>query len=258
MFLRTALWHYLVVAPHVFLLGVLVVLLQGRLYRQHPLFFTYVIYEIISFPFLLFLIFSRSVAEPQYEIFSAIVLAGSGFVRFGVIYELYSHLSKTYPSLEKFCKFLFRGLTAVLLFISVTLVALVWPGRTHELTRFITYVLDRGVNILQVGLILGLFGIAKFFSLSWRKHVLGITLGFGFYLSVELITTAVQAQWGFVHFLDYVTMAAYHVSVVIWLYYMWAREESAGHELGPSLTTIPKHADIDAWNSELEKLLNSK
>lgn len=258
MFFKMALWYYLMFAPHVLLLGLLGVLYRNRHYRQHPLFFTYINYEIISFACTAFSFFSNSVTERQYEIFYALGLAGSGFVRFGVIYELYVHLSKTYPSLEKFCKFLFRGLVLVLLFISIGLVASVWPGNTHALTMFVTYILDRAVNVLQVGLLLGLFGIAKFFGLSWRKHVFGITLGFAIYLSVQLITTAVQVQLGHVLLCDYITMVAYHVSVLIWLYYVLVREKSTDQTLGPKLQAMPEHADIVAWNSELERLLDHK
>jgi hypothetical protein len=256
--LQTAFWYYLLIAPHVLLVGVLIVLCSRKHYREHPIFFAYVVYELAEFSVVLYMVFSDSISVDRYWRLNALLIAGSGFFRFGVIYELYSHVSKNYPSLENFCKFLFRGLSTILLFISVSLIALVWPGRMHELTRFVTYVLDRGVNILQVGLILGLFGIAKFFSLSWRKHVFGITLGFGFYLSVQLIATAVQTQWGFVHFFDYVTMAAYHVSVLIWLYYMLIREEATDQTLGPKLQAMPEHADIAAWNSELERLLHHK
>jgi hypothetical protein len=256
--LQLAFWYYLLFAPHILLIGVLILLCSRRYYSEYPLFFAYVIYEHIQFPIALYLIFANSISLDRYWRLNAILTVGSVFFRFGVIYELYSHLSKNYPSLEKFCKFLFRGLSAVLLFISVALVALVWPGHTHELTRFVTYILDRAVNMLQLGLLFGLFGIAKFFGVHWRKHIFGITFGFALYLSVQLIATAVQAQWGYLNIFDYITMAAYHVSVVVWLVYLLVPEEATDHTIGPKLQAMPEHADIAAWNNELERLLHNK
>jgi hypothetical protein len=140
-------------------------------------------------------------------------------------------------------------MVTIFLFIALSLVAFSWPGNLNIFNRFITYVLDRGVNLLQLALLLTLFGIAKFFGLSWRKYVFGITLGFAIYLSVQLIATAVEAQWGYMKVFDYLTMAAFHVSVVVWLLYVLVPEQK------PILTSVLEHADMKEWTSELEKLI---
>jgi len=252
MVLRTAIWFYLLIIPHLLLVWVLIALYRQKLYKRHRVFFVYLIYDLGQFPFVLYLILSSSVSDARYSRTAAVLLAGSVCLRFAVIYELFSNLSKTYPSLERFCKFLFRGLTVVLLFIAIGLVASAWPGNVHELSRFITFVLDRAVNVLQVGLLLGLFGIAKFFGLSWRKHVFGITLGFAMYLSVQLMATAVQAEWGYLKVCDYITMATYHATVLVWLLYVLVPESQT------ALTSVPDSADVAAWNREVERLLQPK
>lgn len=252
MVLRAAIWYYLLIIPHLLLVWVLIILYRQKLYQRHRYFFVYLVYDLVQFPFILYLILSPSVSDDRYWRTSAVLLAGSVFLRFAVIYELFSNLSKTYPSLDRFCKFLFRGLTVVLLFIAIGLVASAWPSNVHDLSRFITYVLDRAVNVLQLGLLLGLFGIAKFFGLSWRKHVFGITLGFAMYLSVQLMATAVQAEWGYLKIFDYITMATFHASVLVWLLYVLLPEPQT------ALTSVPDAADVTAWNREVERLLQPK
>jgi hypothetical protein len=252
MIIQSTFWWYLLVAPRVLLLGTLIALGRKDLNKQHRIFFYYIIYELVQFPFILYGILSRDISADAYWKLYAVLLAGSVFLRFGVIYELFRNLSKTYPSLGRFNRFLFRALTAVLLFIAIGLIASAWPGDVHQLTRFIANVLDRGVNILQLGLLLGLFGIAKFFRLSWRKHVFGITLGFAMYLSVQLMATAIQAEWGDYKIFDYITMATFHVTVLVWLFYVLLPERQT------ALTSVPDSADVTAWNREVERLLQSK
>lgn len=249
MVLRSTLFYYLLIAPHVLLVGLLVALHVRKLRLRHPIFFTFVAYEILIFPVVCYLVFSKSITTDQYWRRYIVFLVGSVCLRFGVIYELFSNLSKTYPSLGKFTRYLFRAMVTIFLFIALSLVAFSWPGNLNIFNRFITYVLDRGVNLLQLALLLTLFGIAKFFGLSWRKYVFGITLGFAIYLSVQLIATAVEAQWGYMKVFDYLTMAAFHVSVVVWLLYVLVPEQK------PILTSVLEHADMKEWTSELEKLI---
>jgi hypothetical protein len=191
-------------------------------------------------------------SDYQYLKWHTALLAGSIFLRFGVIYELFQNLSKTYSSLARFSKIVFRSLLVVLLLISVGLVASSWPGNARELNLFTTFVLDRAVNLLHLGMLLGLFGIGKFFGLSRRKHVFGITLGFALYLSVQLMATAIQAEWGYFRIFDYITMIAFHASALIWLLYVLIPEAK------PTVTSIDEHGDVTAWNRELTKLLQPK
>jgi hypothetical protein len=234
------------------LVWVLVALCRGRYDRNHPLFLAYVAYELLQFPVILYLIFAESISPQTYLSLTTLLLAGSVFLRFGVIYELFRDLAKTYTSLARFSRFAFRSLMAILLLIAVGLVAFSWPGNLHELNLFKTFVLDRAVNLLQLGMLLGLFGIAKFFGLSWRKHVFGITLGFAIYLSVQLMATAIQAEWGYFKVFDYITMATFHASVLVWLLYVLVPEPQT------ALTSVPDSAEVTAWNREVERLLHSK
>jgi len=50
--------------------------------------------------------------------------------------------------------------------------------------------------------------------------------------------------------LDFVNMATYHVCVLIWFYYLLARQEAAAKPPG----SLPPN-NLDVWNRELERLL---
>jgi len=232
--------------------GVLIALFRDGHHRKHPLFVAYIAYELVQFPLAFYLISAKSVSAEAYLSWSTFILAGSVLLRFGVIYELFRDLAKTYKSLARFSRLAFRSLLAIFLLIAVGLVAFSWPGNLHQMTLFKTFVLDRAVNLLQLGLLLGLFGIAKFFGLSWRKHVFGITLGFAVYLSVQLMAAAIQAEWGYYKVFDYITMATFHASVLVWLLYVLLPESQT------ALTSVPDAADVAAWNREVERLLHSK
>jgi hypothetical protein len=53
-------------------------------------------------------------------------------------------------------------------------------------------------------------------------------------------------------FLDFLNMAAYHVSVLIWFYYLLVPEKNIS---GPEDPPPPAH-DLEIWNQELERLLH--
>ena len=49
MTLRVVLWHYLWIAPHLILVGIAIAMWHRKLVHQFPVFFAYVIEEVIQF-----------------------------------------------------------------------------------------------------------------------------------------------------------------------------------------------------------------
>jgi hypothetical protein len=114
--------------------------------------------------------------------------------------------------------------------------------------------MDRTALILQTGLLAGLFLFSRYLTLSWRNQVFGIALGLGVYATVDLVAAAILSQTGFLHadLLDYASMAAYHGSVLIWIFYLLRRERNQSDDV----QDLPTHHDVEAWNQELERLLH--
>jgi len=182
----------------------------------------------------------------------AVTAAVSTILRFGVILEILRQLASNYVVLARVLKPLFRWMTIGLL-IAALAVAVYAGGNRANHSWFVMNMLDRTALILQTGLLTGLFLFSRYLTLSWRNQVFGIALGLGVYATVDLITAAISAQSGYwrVELLDYISMAAYHCSALIWIFYLLCREP-----VRPDVDNLPGQHDVEAWNQELERLLH--
>jgi hypothetical protein len=247
----TALRYYLFVAPHLLLLGVVVVMLRQRLQRQFPVFLAYVLWEIAQGGVAFYLIVAPGTTANFYSGFYTVAVAGSTVLRFGILYEVFRHLVRRYAILDRIGRSLLSWLGATLLLGSV-LLAFYTSGNDADHLLYVIFVLDRTAAILQCGLLLSLFGLSSYLGLSWRSHLFGITLGVGIVATVELAAAALRAELAFSSqaFIDYLTMGAYHASVLVWLAYLWAPERSPQY----SVKAVPEH-DLETWNQELQRLI---
>jgi hypothetical protein len=125
------LWYYLWVAPHVLQGIILFAMVRRGLLRQFPMFFLYTGFEILQSALLLVVSHSVSYFGSVYFQVYAVGLALSTAIRFGVIYELFSHFFHRYPALSGAGRLLFRGATLVLLVIAVGL-AVSAPGNVMD------------------------------------------------------------------------------------------------------------------------------
>ena len=244
-------FYYLMIAPHVLLLGIVAALVYRKNYKRFPVFFVYISSEIVQFVILFAMYTLPLVTAAQYAWGYAAGLAVSTALRFGIIHELFADTFRNYSVLKYLGQPLFRWMLIALLLAALALTYYA-GGNNFDQLMFIVHTMDRAASILQCGLLLGLFLFSAYLGLSWRSHLFGIALGLGILATVQLIAAAIRAQTGFVysHYLDYLTMGTYHVCVVVWLAYLWAPERSAQY----ALKALPKH-DLDVWNEELQRLI---
>jgi hypothetical protein len=96
-----------------------------------------------------------------------------------------------------------------------------------------------------------LVGLSAYFRLSWRSIAYGIAFGLGIFATVALAAGAARLWTGFVagHAYDFVVMAAYNCSSVVWLVYVLLPEK-----VHRNLNDLPQH-DLEQWNAELQRLL---
>ena len=249
-------WHkvlslFLWITPHV-LLGVLaVVLCKRRLYREFPVFFAYVFYEIAEF-ILLFALYSvQGVTGKQYAYAYCVTLLLSIVLRFGVIDEVCKDLFRESQFLKVSARRSLRCVTGLLLVMCV-LLAVYAPGKNS--TKWIAgvSVVNRGAAMVQCGLLLSLLLFSRFLGLSWRRPAFGIALGLGVLTSVDLAMFALRtafASWVAVEFFNLLITGAYLVCVSIWIGYLLAPE------LEPASLTVVPHDEVETWNRELQHLL---
>jgi len=248
-----ALWYkyvfyYLWIAPHLLLALVPVFMYRRRLHRDSPIFFAYTLYETLSF-LLRFSAYSfgHSLGGP-YRYVYIVTAAGSAALRFGIIQEIFNNLFRDYPRLMTIAGSALRWTTGILLVAAVLLVLHSHSSVSDNLLTGIM-LLDRSVAVIQAGLLLFLFLVARMFGLSWRSYTFGVALGFGIFASTELAYWAVRLTALSEHakdLLDLLPTGSYHVTVVVWLGYLLAAERLVGAATHP----VP---EIDRWSGELER-----
>jgi hypothetical protein len=248
-------WHkalslFLWITPHL-LLGVLAVILcRRRLYREFPVFFAYVLYEIAEF-ILLFALYSILGVGKQYGYAYCATLLLSIALRFGVIDEVSKDLFRESQFLKVAAR---RSLQCVtgLLFVICVLLSVYAPGDNSARWYASVLVVNRGAAMVQCGLLLGLLLFSRFLGLSWRRSAFGIALGLGVLTSVDLAMFALRAQLTSdvgADFLDLLITGAYLVCVSIWIGY------SLAPELKPASLAVVPHDEVETWNTELQHLL---
>jgi hypothetical protein len=248
---HSLLWHYLWVAPCVFL-GFLAILMWRRgLHREFPAFFCYAIFEALGGGILYVTDVTPSVSAKAYWWAYLSFLIVEGLIKFAAVGEVSTHLLRQYPSLGRMAKVLISGVGIVLIFTATIIAAYASPTIFWLIST--TRILARSVSVVQCGLILFLFVFAAHFHLSWRHSVFGITLGFGIAASAHLAYWALMADWLLGQksiLLDFGIMAAFQTCVLIWCYYLLVPQKSTI----TSAVLLPEN-NLDIWNRELERLL---
>jgi hypothetical protein len=240
--------YYLWIAPHVLLVAVPVLMLAGRLHKKFPVFFLYCWYETLQFLLLFFhrgALLTPAQTGSYWYVFTA-TLAGSTALRFGIIQEIVTNVLGDYARLRTLATVSMRWLTALLILAAI-LTAFYSSGTTSDTLMAGLALLNRGVAIIQAGLLLFLLLFARMFGLSWRGFAFGVALGFGVLASTDLVVSALRLTHLPVqvrHLLNLVPTGSYHVSVVVWLGYLLAAEKPAG----AAVYSVP---EMDQWSGEL-------
>jgi hypothetical protein len=251
MYPHSPLWHYLWIAPHALQVLVVLVMIRRKLISEFPFFLAYTIVQVIAGGVLFVLDHSTAISAQQYWSTHWLFLAISTALRFGVIYEVFSSVFRQYPALARLSHLVLRWGAAVLLLIAVLVTAYA-PAGPEPQVLYAIHLVEIGIGIMQVGLLLFLFMFSAYFRVSWKSYLFGIAAGFGLTSIVTLVKESISVATGpaagsFV--LDFVTMAAYHCSVLIWLAYLLLPESQ-----GRTTPRLPSH-DLEEWNQELQRLL---
>jgi hypothetical protein len=247
-------WHCLWVAPCVELVVLALLMRRRGLHREFPAFFSYAVFEAASGAIIYAIDLSSWVSATVYWWTYLLFQVVEGLIKLVVIGEVFTHLLRRYPSLGKLAKVLISSVGAVLVFTATIIAAYANPTSFWLISASRT--LGRSLSVVQCGLILFLFIFAAYFHLRWQRAVFGITLGFGIAASVYLAHWALMAGWLFgqkSYLLDFLSMAAYQVCVLIWFYYLLVPGKSDSRPGGPPL--LSEH-QLEVWNQELERLIH--
>lgn len=224
-------------------LGLACILLRQNLRKEFPAFFTYTVYEALSvIPLLLTFHFSRPEYLYAYSASGIISIA----LGFAVVYEIFRHAFRPYASLRELGAVLFRWVLVFLVLVAIVLV-LATPG--DQAVRLVAGIMamQRSIRLMQVGLVLLLFIFLPHLGLSWRSHIVGIALGFGFYAAIEMVVVTLAPQVrAAVTILNLVNVLGYAVTVGLWTFYIASPE--------PARRPVLVETSSERWNHTLSGL----
>jgi len=249
---HSLLWHYLWVAPNVLAFLLVGFLWHRRVARQYPFFFAYVLFAGLEGLSLYLLDIAPSVTAPEWwRAFWAGTIV-EGILKFATIGELLHFLLRSWPSIARVGRNLLTGAGVLLVLLAAIVAAYAAPDNAPWYIGS-AHVLSQTIYLAAAGLIISMFVLAAFFRIPWDRTTFGIALGAGFvwceHLAIwALVTGGVVRNRGWE---DIANMAAYHLTVLIWCYYL----------LVPHRIKFPKRApvpenNLEIWNRELERLIH--
>ena len=248
------LWHYLWVAPNVLLLILAGILWRRGTARQFPAFFAYAILAGIS-QLLVYASDVLPVSAKGYWYADCSDLALQGILKLLLIGEIFALVFGAYASLAQLGKVILRGIGAILLLAGV-LAAAYAPQSDSVAIVYRANLLEQTTYIVECGVLVAVFLFAAYFHLEWPRKVFGIALGLSVSACVHLATWAMIDNSGLTHStrvdLVFVNMAAFHLCVLLWFYYLLV----PGKVTAKAAVPLPENT-LDVWNRELERLVHS-
>lgn len=202
-----------------------------KLHRSFPVFFSYVLSQIVIFA-IVFPVFLKGSYAAFFYVYAACI-GVSVAIGFKVIYEVFLDVFRPYHTLKDLGSVLFKWAGLVMLLVAGVVAA---ASSSTEQGPLLQAVMtgQRCVRVIQVGLIIFLLVFSKYLGVSRRQHSFGIALGFGSFACAELMLVALRAG-------GYLTetsasmanMAAYNATILTWLAYVAAK--SPAREVSASL-----------------------
>jgi hypothetical protein len=197
------------------------VMLWRRLHKAFPVFFAYIVFQVVNFVVLFPIYRFGNTVEYFYAywISAAISLA----IGFKVIHEIFLDVFRPYHTLKDLGTVLFKWAALVMLLVAIVVTAASQAGTDTPLEQTVI-IGQRCVRVIQCGLILFLLVFSKYLGVSWRQQSFGIALGFGGFASVELIGLAMFSGKQ-IHppTLSLINTTAYTLAILTWIGYGLAK-----------------------------------
>lgn len=210
---QLALW----IAHPVLQLIVAAVMYRRKLHRSFPVFFAYVVSQILIFS-IVFPVY-RYGSYPHFFYVYWVCAAISLALGFKVIHEIFLDIFRPYHTLKDLGSVLFKWSGLVMLLVAVVVAAASPSGDQDPLVQSVLTV-QRCVRVIQCGLVLFLMVFSRYLGVSRKQHSFGIVLGFGGFASVELLMVALHAS-GHVNpaAISWANMVAYNAAILVWMGY---------------------------------------
>jgi hypothetical protein len=244
-------YYFFLFASHVLQIPIAVILVRRKMVRELPTFFVYTCFQVLQVTVLFTMDEMTSVTRDQYMVAWLAEKYISAGLRFAVIHEIFQHVFRSYPVLQNLGGRLFRWFTALLMVVAVVLVASS-TGTNLDRMSIALIVIDRAVDIMQVGLLVVLLLLVKYLHLTWSTYALPIAVGLGLYSSTLLVMAALRAHYGMYFeplLFARIEDASYTCSALIWFTAL-LMPQRAVRPMDASVS-----AELEGWNAALQRLL---
>ncbi len=238
------LYRYLWIAPHLLLLAVAAVMFRKRLYKDFPIFFTYLLFEFLQCC-LLFTMFSLKAAPALYVKLDLFDRAGDIALHFGILHELFVAPVAQRVPMRRDAGRILNWVMVVLAVLASVFIGAVYYSSLNPWV-FQGYVIIEALDTAQCGLVVLVFLWYRFLGLRMSPFAFGIAVGMGLAASLEPLMLALKTVIAPPHgrITDIVSMAAYHVAVLVWLYFALAREKVPADADAALPQLVERAADI--------------
>jgi hypothetical protein len=214
--------NYVLWIAHPVLQGAVVAaMLHRKLHRRFPVFFAYLISEMVMFAvcFPIYLRGSYAAFFYAHWTLAAISLA----VGFFVIQEIFADILRPFHALRDLGTMIFTWAGFVMLLVAAVVSAASPASQSPIVEAVLT--LQRCVRVIQCGLVLFLLIFAQYLGVSRKQQTFGIMLGFGGFAFVELAVVALFTSGRIgQNSISLINMAAYNLAIITWVGYCLKKE----------------------------------
>jgi len=196
------------------------IMLWRKLHRTYPVFFSYIVFQLLNFA-ILFPIHEYGSYDLYFYAYwtGAMITLALGFK---ILHEVFLDVFRPYHTLKDLGTVLFKWAALVMLFVAIV-VAAASGAEQSPLVQAVSTV-QRCVKVIQCGLVLFLLFFAKYLGVSRRQQSFGIALGFGLYASVQLMGNALYSGGQMKSVvLGTIYPMAHLCAVLIWAAYAWMK-----------------------------------
>ena len=215
--------YVLWVVPVVLQLGILVFMLRRNLRQVFPYFFLYTAFQVFSNAALYYLFHFGTPQQYFYSYWATDAV--SAVLGFAVIREIFNNAFGPFEALRDLADIMFKWAALMLLIVAVAL-AFSSHGGNDEAIFVVVLAIERGVMVIQGGLLLFLLLFSSRLGITWKNHCFGLSLGFGVYASTVLIVDSLRSQLGVEWSTAYVLLQGFcnAAAVLVWTSYMFSPE----------------------------------
>lgn len=217
-----------------------IVMYRRKLNASFPMFYTYALFNVVSN----IALFGFSQISYRDYFYAYWVTTCLGIILgFLVIHEVFEYAIRPYAGLRDLARLMFHWVALVLLLVC-GIIGFTSPGSNFDHLVMVLVNLERGIRLMQVGMLLFIAVFSSRLGLTWRDLPCGIALGFGIFAAVQLTIFSLRAQLGpeWNAIVSRIGSLSFVVCSVVWL----------GFTLLPQAArvrvSVPFHPVFDRWN----------